>query len=165
MAPTQVAGGRIIGKERRIMATKVLAAIDGSDQAARALDFAIEFTRRYDGELHLLFVAPDHSPPEALVEFARAEHVRETPSAIYETIGNSLLRGAETRANEAELSAVFQQMDYGDAAKCVIDYADKHAINVIVLGTRGFGELQGLLLGSVSMKVQSLAPCTCICVR
>ena len=147
------------------MTTKVLAAIDGSDQANKALDFAIDFTRRYEGELHLLYVAPDQSPPEALVEFARAEHLRETPSAIYETIGNSLLRSAETRAQEAEVSAVFQHLDYGDAAKCVIDYADKHAIDVIVLGTRGFGELQGLLLGSVSMKVQSLAHCTCICAR
>ena len=31
------------------MATKVLAAVDGSEQSAKALDFAIEFTRRYRG--------------------------------------------------------------------------------------------------------------------
>ena len=147
------------------MAAKILAAIDGSDQAAKALEFAVEYTRRYDGELHLLYVAPDQTPPEALVEFARAEHLRDTPSAIYHTIGESLLRGAEGRAQEAELTAVFQHMDFGDPAKSIIDHAGKHAIDVIVMGNRGFGELQGLLLGSVSMKVQSLAPCTCICVR
>ena len=63
------------------------------------------------------------------------------------------------------MQSVFQHLEIGDAAKCIIDYANKHGIDVIVMGTRGFGELQGLLLGSVSMKVQSLAPCTCICVR
>ncbi len=147
------------------MATKVLAAVDGSEQAAKALDFAIEFTRRYNGELHLIYVAPDESPPDALIEFARAEHLRDTPSAVYNAIGESLLRGAENRALEAELTAVSSQMEYGDAAKGIIDYARAHAIETIVMGTRGFGELQGLLLGSVSMKVQSLAPCTCVCVR
>ena len=69
------------------MATKILAAIDGSDQASKALDFAIDFTRRYAGELHLIYAAPDQAPPEALIEFARAEHLRDTPSAIYNTIG------------------------------------------------------------------------------
>lgn len=147
------------------MATKILAAIDGSDQAAKALDFAIEFTRRYAGELHLIYTAPDQAPPEALIAFARAEHLRDTPAAIYDAIGKSLLNSARSRAAEAELTAVFQHQDYGDAAASIIDYARDHGIDVIVMGTRGLGELQGLLLGSVSMKVQSLAPCTCICVR
>ena len=147
------------------MTTKVLTAIDGSEQADKALDYAIEFTRRYAGELHLLYVAPDQNPPEALVEFARAEHVRDDPSTIYSTIGESLLRRAEDRAMEAELPTVAHHLEFGDAAAGIIEYARKHGIDTIVMGTRGLGELQGLLMGSVSMKVQSLAPCTCICVR
>ena len=147
------------------MSTKVLAAIDGSDHAVKTLDFAIEFTRRYAGNLHLLYVAPDDSPPEALMEYAHAEHLQETPSAVYSAIGESLLRRAEDRAMEAEVPTVVHRLEFGDAARGIIDYARDHAIDVIVLGTRGHGELEGLLLGSVSMKVQSLAPCTCICVR
>lgn len=147
------------------MAMKILAAVDGSEQAAKALDFAVEFTRRYAGELHLIYAAPDQAPPDALIEFARAEHVQESATAIYNAIGASLLNGAGNRAAEADLTAVFKHQEVGDAAKCIIDYAHKHAIDVIVMGTRGMGELQGLLLGSVSMKVQSLAPCSCICVR
>ncbi len=147
------------------MATKVLAAIDGSDHASKTLDFAIEFTHRYAGELHLVFVAPDHTPPEALIEYAHAEHLKDTPSGIYSAIGESLLRRAEDRAMQADLPTVVHSLEYGDAARGIIDYAGKHAIDVIIMGTRGHGELEGLLLGSVSMKVQSLAPCTCICVR
>ena len=38
-------------------------------------------------------------------------------------------------------------MDYGDAAKAIIDYAGKHAIDTIVMGTRGAHGLEHILLG------------------
>ena len=115
--------------------------------------------------MHLIYIAPDQAPPDALIEYARVEHLRDTPAAVYDAIGKSLLNSARNRAAEADLTAISQHLEFGDAAASIIDYARDHAIDVIVMGTRGLGELQGLLLGSVSMKVQSLAPCTCICVR
>ena len=123
------------------------------------------------GQLHVgrrrvrVDLAEGHHAARDLDAVARAEHVRDDPSAIYGTIGQSLLRRAEDRAMEADLPTVAHHLEFGDAAAGIIDYARKHAIDTIVMGTRGLGELQGLLMGSVSMKVQSLAPCTCICVR
>lgn len=43
--------------------------------------------------------------------------------------------------------------------------ARDRAVDMIVLGSRGFGDAEGLLLGSVSHKVAHLAACTCVTVR
>jgi nucleotide-binding universal stress UspA family protein len=41
----------------------------------------------------------------------------------------------------------------GDPAWIIADWARQHPTDLIMLGTRGFGKLQGLLLGSVAAKV------------
>lgn len=144
---------------------RVLIATDGSDSAGRALDFAIEFAKRFDGELHALYVEPERAPPRALEQFAKAEHIPNTPSAIYHAISEGILDHAEDRAKDKGLAKIERQSAHGDAAKAIVDYATGHSIDYVIMGHRGFSELKGLLVGSVSMKVQAHAPCTVITVR
>ena len=47
---------------------------------------------------------------------------------------------------------------YGDPATEILRYAREAEADTIVMGSRGRGRLAGLLLGSVSQKVASLAP-------
>jgi nucleotide-binding universal stress UspA family protein len=145
--------------------TRVLIATDGSDSAGNALAFAIDFAKRYDADLHALYVEPERAPPRALEQFAKAEHIPNTASAIYHAISEGVLDHAEDRAKDAGVKTVVRESAHGDAAKAIVDYATGHSIDVIVMGTRGFSELKGLLVGSVSMKVQAHAPCTVITVR
>ena len=53
----------------------------------------------------------------------------------------------------------------GDAAERLLEYARVQAIDLIVLGRRGVGQIRGLLMGSVSLKVNSLAECPVLTVR
>ena len=55
-------------------------------------------------------------------------------------------------------------LEFGDPAGVLVDYAKAHAIDLIVMGRRGLGDLGGLLLGSVSHKVAQLASCACLTV-
>ena len=53
----------------------------------------------------------------------------------------------------------------GPLARTIVQVGKQLGADAIVLGSRGLGDLEGHLLGSVSHKVTSLAECTCITVR
>ena len=45
----------------------------------------------------------------------------------------------------------------GQPARTIVKFAEEHKADLIVVGSRGQGDMQGFLLGSVSHKVTSLA--------
>jgi nucleotide-binding universal stress UspA family protein len=72
---------------------------------------------------------------------------------------------AEAAAKKAGVKKVDTVMLSGDPADAILNRAKKEKADLIVLGTRGFGELKGLLLGSVSHKVAARAHCACMTVK
>jgi nucleotide-binding universal stress UspA family protein len=55
------------------------------------------------------------------------------------------------------VSQVAAHEGWGDPAETIIETARRENADAIVMGRRGRGRLAGLLLGSVSQKVASLA--------
>ena len=47
----------------------------------------------------------------------------------------------------------------------ILAAAEHENADMIVMGSRGMGDLKGLFVGSVSNKVSHLAPCTCVTVK
>jgi nucleotide-binding universal stress UspA family protein len=94
-------------------------------------------------------------------ELARSE--KDIGDAL-EEFSMQILMAAEKRVQQLGLTDIQLQISWGDAAKSIIELAAREAAEAIVLGRRGRGGLTGLLLGSVSQKVVSLAPCTVIVV-
>ena len=75
-----------------------------------------------------------------------------------EALTDQTLRTAEARARHLGVSRIELRTGWGDVVKSLIDIAAGNSIEMIVLGRRGRGQLAGLLLGSVSQKLVSLAP-------
>jgi nucleotide-binding universal stress UspA family protein len=140
---------------------RILAATDGSEGATAALRSAIELAALMPAQLVVLNVfEPDemsaiHAPgPE---EFARVEHLRGDHAEAKKIISESILGEAKEIVTEHKgLTASFVFL-VGDPATEILRYADEVAADLIVMGSRGRGRFVGLLLGSVSQKVTSMA--------
>ncbi len=53
----------------------------------------------------------------------------------------------------------------GSAADEIVRYAKEQGIGLIVMGSRGWGEMHAVLLGSVSERVLHTAPCPVLIAR
>jgi nucleotide-binding universal stress UspA family protein len=91
---------------------------------------------------------------------AGADDVDQTLDAL----ANRILDNACKRAKSIGVRRIKRQSETGDAAAAILDAARRKRIDFLVVGRHGFGPLTGWLLGSVSQKIISLAPCKVIVV-
>jgi nucleotide-binding universal stress UspA family protein len=138
----------------------IIAATDGSECADRAVDMASTLAKAADAKLLVLTVGDSLIGPE-LNKLARAEG---GVGEALELIIGQILQRAKDRAREQGASSVEVQCGWGDPAEIIIEVARSRKVDAIVVGRRGRGRLTGLLLGSVSQKLVSLAPCAVIVV-
>ncbi len=123
----------------------VLIAIDGSDEAAKALEYVI--VRRTNGEkikASVLYVQP--RPLVRNVEIDRILAKDQEKVLAQERVRRFL---KSLRATPMVL--------IGDPAKVIIKVAAERRCDEIVLGSRGQGKVRQLLLGSVASKVVQLS--------
>ncbi len=150
------------------MVRTILVPTDGSDHADKAVAFAADVAPKYGATIILLHVLSDPGSgtvPNELSELARLEQIRVTERDIRQAGANELLHSAEAQARKHGATKIQQAIEEGDPTRSILASAEAHGADMIVMGSRGLGDLQGLLLGSVSHKVGHLAKCTCITVR
>ena len=151
------------------MSQTFLVAVDGSEHGWKALDLASDLASGADAELFIVHVIPYEPMPEELKQFAKVEHIPiEEEDARYhigKEIGDKITREAENRARKKGLSRVSSRVAEGSPANQIVSIATSKGVDMVVLGSRGFGDVKGLFMGSVSHKVMHLAPCTCVAVK
>jgi nucleotide-binding universal stress UspA family protein len=138
----------------------ILLATDGSSGADRVADVAAELASAMGAKLSIVTVGDNISGEE----IDRLAHAEGGVANAIDTICNTILQDAKERVRTAGVSDVAVQTGWGDPAEVLIDTARRSHADAIVMGRRGRGRLTGLLLGSVSQKVASLAPCVVIVV-
>ena len=122
------------------MIDSVVIATDGSASVDRAVDVALDLARRFDAEVHALYVVDTdevNSSPERL---------REDLEAALEEQADEALAHVEDRTDRVVITAVRS----GRPAAEITAYAREHDVDLVATGTRGRHGENRFLVGSVA---------------
>lgn len=138
------------------MFKNILLAFDGSTHAQKAARLAADLARQYQAALcvvHTYDPVPDYLGEPYLQEVISRR--TEAADRVME----------QAQALLGELPRVETEVLEGPAAEVILRVAQVRQVDLIVMGTRGLGQLSGLLLGSQSQKVVTHAQCPVLLAR
>jgi nucleotide-binding universal stress UspA family protein len=138
------------------MYERVLVAVDHSRITERVLAAARDLATLSDGEVWVLHLLEREVMPRGgLIETESADQAQANVDAAVEKL---------TQAG-VKAHGVLRQTLHGYAAREIIEDAKAFEVGVIVMGSRGRGDLAGLVLGSTAHKVIHLADRPVLIVR
>lgn len=149
------------------MFKRILVAVDGSRHALRAVEIASDLAEKYDAELMLLAVYKTVRMQESTHSLVRTRTAVEpqVTDAELKRAAEEVVAEAEAIAREHDIPRIDTVVKRGQPARTITKTAEEIGADAIVLGSRGLGDVGGLLLGSISHKVSSLAKCSVITVK
>ncbi len=140
------------------MFQSILVPVDGSDSAARALTLSAEIAAAVGAKLSVIHVLANHKLPPDLEHFAEVEHIAQERAPV--RLGQRIVDAARGEAMKSGVDEVHTMVVEGDPAEQIV--AASENADLVVMGSRGLGAAKGLLMGSVSNKVQQLVACPCM---
>jgi nucleotide-binding universal stress UspA family protein len=149
------------------MFNHILVAVDGSNDASRAVATGAAIAQLSGAELLLLHVVATHGGarlPSHLKAFDAIEHACKTQENILRDAADEILEEAAATITATEVD-IEKSVAYGNPAETIVEQAIAANADLIVMGSRGLSDLKGLFLGSVSHKVSQLAQCAVMLVK
>jgi nucleotide-binding universal stress UspA family protein len=145
---------------------RVMVAVDGSENAQRALEAAVDMAKRLRLELQIAHVAYvpgllwSSGMPGSMVPIDKIEDDAEKT-------GRQLLSKAVKFAKDEGVANPKGELvtKLASPAQGIVDLAEQSDADVIVIGTRGLGGFKKLLLGSVAGTVLHYAHCSVLVVK
>ncbi|MDJ0954371.1 MAG: universal stress protein [Acidimicrobiia bacterium] len=133
----------------------VVVGIDGSEQSRHAATVSADLARRNAATLHLVTIV---RPPEGWWGIVGSP---PTPSALSKSLADAQREILDSVVAEIDLREieVVQVEDVGDPARMLLDYAQRVDADVMVIGRRGAGLIERIMLGSVANRVVHDAEC------
>ena len=136
---------------------KILVAVDGSEYSDKVVETGIEYAKLLQAKVILVHC---HKKFPALL----GEPMRN--DVIYHILHDAeqLIAPYKKRLSEAEVD--FEERLMEQPAKAMIsDIAKIEQCSLIIMGSRGLTNLEGLVIGSVTTRVLHTTPCSVLVVK
>ncbi len=133
----------------------IVAGVDGSEGSTRAAEHAAAIARHWKAKLYLVTVV---RTPEGWWGIGGAPPSPEALSA-------ALIEGQQKILSDMEAHLNLEGADYetieelGDPVSRLINVCEVNEADLLVIGRRGAGLAERLILGSVADRLCHLAPC------
>ena len=141
---------------------KTLLAVDGSDNAYEAVH-AMKYMARAE-ELTLLHALDVPRPAYPMM-------VPEVAEELYRSLEQSMREDGERLLDRVQsllpmhAGPSTKHLRIGSPAEVIVATAEEQQADLIVMGARGLGPIKERLLGSVSHRILTLAPCATLIVN
>ena len=158
--------------EKKAKFSKILVPIDGSDHSIKAAEYAIDIARDNKAQVIALTVIDIGkvgyaassfitSPMDGLNELQRK---RKQAQEWLDQV-SKMTTQKSTTADNSSIQFTSQIEESMSVAGSIVDYADNHNIDLIVVGSRGISGFRKLLLGSVASRIVTYASCPVLVIK
>lgn len=135
---------------------RILLAVDGSEHSIRAVKYAIELAKKFDGVIEAVYVVDENTAKK---------------DVLYAT--NKFDIEAKRKEKIKPIRELLDQSDvvfgtyvlHGEPGPRIVEFAEEREVDCVVIGSRGLNQVQSFLLGSVSHKVAKRAACPVLIVK
>ncbi len=129
---------------------KILVPVDGSDFMERVISEACELGERYQLDLILFNAQTMSQYPSIYI----STELREAEEDRMIKISEKILKVAKDLATQyLQTAKVYTEYAIGNPADKILACADKHEVDLIVIGSKGTSDIKRFLLGNVATKV------------
>jgi nucleotide-binding universal stress UspA family protein len=141
---------------------KILLAVDGSDNSYEAIH-ALKYLARAE-QLTLLHAIDVPRPAYPMM-------IQEVAEELYRSLEQSMREDGERLLDRVQALLPMhagpstKQLRIGSPAEVIVSTAEAQTADLIVMGARGLGPIKERLLGSVSHRILTLAPCATLIVN
>lgn len=136
---------------------RFLAAIDGSAYSSNVLEKAIEFAQVFDAEIVLVYCHKKF--PKLLGRPYRDQVISDIMDNTQEVTAPFVEQIEKSGASYIE------RFMEGPAGEMIPNVAEHENCEMIIMGSRGLSDLEGLLIGSTTHKVLHTAKCPVLVVK
>jgi nucleotide-binding universal stress UspA family protein len=145
---------------------RILLATDGSPAADQARDLVAALPWREGGRVRIVSVAPTRSEllgaPWAVDVLPDADQLEDEALRVHREAIEAAEREISSARDDLAIESILAR---GRAATVIVDEARTMPAELIVVGHRGHGRWESMLLGSVSSEVVDHAPCPVLVAR
>ncbi|MBM7856134.1 nucleotide-binding universal stress UspA family protein [Desulfohalotomaculum tongense] len=144
------------------MYNKILTPVDGSERSKKAAVHAADLAEKFGAQLTILHVVS--SLPSYYINSDRLSSIQKTLLDEFIKEGQQVLTKIKWDLSKKDVD-IKTSLVVGNPADEICKLAHQESFDLIVMGSRGLGEIKGYIMGSISNRVVRHARCPVLIYR